>query len=80
MKADNIHRAARLVSAVQSLDHSIKRLQGDDVGESVRAKLVHHLGRELASTDIPPTYIVKALQDYRDALVLEAQHYGVVFE
>ena len=80
MKADNVHRAAELVSITCQIDRCVKNLLSDDAQERVLMKAEHaSINLEYAKINMPPTYLVRALKEYREAIVLEAEALGVEF-
>lgn len=80
MKADNAYRASCIVSHAETLASAAERLLSEDAGEAVTVKVMHAgFGRVLAEVRVPPTYIAKALKEYRESLVLEGEALGVEF-
>ena len=80
MKAENAHRAAELVSITYQIDRCVKNLLSEDAQERVLMTAEHAaINREYAKINMPPTYLVRALKEYREAIVLEAEALGVEF-
>lgn len=80
MKADDAHQASILVSEERKIALAIdKLLTTENDGTVYFIARTHTHGNGLAELYLPPTYLAKALQEYRDAVVLKAQALGVVF-
>lgn len=79
MKADNAHKASILVTHAEALERAANVLLQDD-SDLVKVKIeADWFGRLLAEARIPPTYIAKAIKDYREAVVIQAEALGVEF-